>query len=149
MRAERLADVVAAVGGSGALVLLAALLTGWTSLVPPAVAFAGAAYALALIVGDESIDSLAPAYAVGLLVVAELAYWALERRTVEEARELRLRRAAAIAAAAVLSLVAAALVLVVADARIAGGLGLELVGVAAATAALALVTALAWRHARA
>ena len=42
----------------------------------------------------------------------------------------------------------AALALVVSDAAITGGLGLEVAGVVAASAALALVTGLAWRHAR-
>ena len=148
MRADQLELVVAAVAGSGAVVLLAAVLARWASLVPWAVALTGAAYGLSLVLGDEAIDSLAPVYAVGLLVVAELAYWALERSAVEDNRELRLRRAAAVAAAGTASLLAAALALVVSDAAITGGLGLEVAGVVAASAALALVTGLAWRHAR-
>lgn len=148
LRADELAAVVAATGGSAVLVLLGALVTGWASLVPPAIALAGAAYGLSLVVGVETIDSVAPAFAAGLLVVAELAYWTIERRTVEDAGELRLRRAVTVAAAGVASVFAAAVVLVVSDASIAGGLGLEIAGVAAATAALGLVAGLAWRHAR-
>ena len=134
--------------GSAVLVLLAGVLTGWASLVPCAIALAGTAYGLSLVTGDEAIDSLAPAYAAGLLAAAELAYWALERTAVEDVGELRLRRPVTAAAACLASLLAAALVLVASDTSVAGGLALQIAGVAAATATLALVTGLAWRHAR-
>ena len=84
-----------------------------------------------------------------LLFVAELAWWSIEPRVPAWAETalapLRLARVLAVCAAGAML---AAVVLVVASSNLSGGVGLELVGVLAAIAALAVVAWVARTHVR-
>jgi hypothetical protein len=132
----------------GAVVLAAILLLGlavawpFPSLIPwPLVVLAGV-YAWTL--GGGSIDQWAPVYAGGLLAVAELAYWSVEvRGRAEDAERLTERRAALIATLALVAVATGGLVLAATSLRIGSGVATDLLGVAAAVAALAVVAALA------
>ena len=127
-----------------AAVILLALAVAWPfpSLIPwPLVVVAGA-YAWTL--GDGRIDQWAPLYAGGLLAVAELAYWSVEARgRALDAARLSERRVLLIAAVALLAVAASGLVLAATSFRIGSGVATDLLGVAAAVAALAVVAALA------
>ena len=108
----------------------------------------GGTYAVLFEAEGSRLDRLAPAYAAGLLLVAELAFWSIESRVPAwsdpELVIWRLARLAlACAGAAVLGAV------VIADASAAGGGGglfLETLGVAAAIGAVVLVVVLLRRH---
>jgi hypothetical protein len=84
---------------------------------------------------------VAPAFAAGLVMAVELAYWSLDTR--DRVRGMAgddLRRVAYVAALGVGALVASAVLLALADAIRARGLGVDVVGaVAAACALLAVV----------
>ena len=118
--------------------LVAALVRGWSSLVPVAVALAGGTYAVELAVDDAPLDVAAPAIAVGLLLAAELAYWSLDERNRArgDAGE-GLRRAALVALGGVAAVVVAGGLLVLVDAVRTRGLALDLLGALAAVAVLA------------
>ncbi|MDH5279685.1 MAG: hypothetical protein OEW52_00895, partial [Thermoleophilia bacterium] len=76
-------DVVelgARVAAIAVVALVAALVLEWTALVPTAIVLVGALYAAQLAIDDAALDTASPAYAAGLLVTAELAYWSLEER---------------------------------------------------------------------
>ncbi len=129
---------------AAAAVVLLALGLAWPlpSLLPwPLVVLAGA-YAWKL--GDGSLDPWAPVYAGGLLTVAELAYWSVELRgRAHEAERLTERRAALIAVLALLAISAGGLVLAATSVDLGSGVAIDLLGVAAAVGALAVVAALA------
>jgi hypothetical protein len=95
------------------------------------------------------LDRVAPAYAAGLLLVAELAFWSIEGRIAAWTDpEVVIWRLARLALACVGAAVLGAIV--IADAAAAsggGGLLLETLGVAAAIGALVVVTVLLRRHA--
>jgi hypothetical protein len=126
-----------------ALVLLAlGIASPLPSLLPWPVAILAAAYAWKL--GNGGVDQWAPVYAGGLLAVAELAYWSIELRgRWQDAERLTERRAALIAALALASVAAGGLVLAATSVRIGSGIATDLLGVAAAVAALAVVATLA------
>ena len=131
-------------GLAGAAVVLLALGLAWPfpSLLPwPLVLLAGA-YAWKL--GDGALDQWAPVYAGGLLTVAELAYWSVELRgRAHEAERLTERRAALIAVLALLTISAGGLVLAATSVNLGGGVAIDLLGVAAGVAALAVIASLA------
>ena len=131
-------------GVAAAAVVLLALGLAWPlpSLLPwPLVVLAGA-YAWKL--GDGSLDPWAPVYAGALLTVAELAYWSIELRgRAHEAERLTERRAALIAVLALLAISAGGLVLAATSVDLGSGVAIDLLGVAAAVGALAVVAALA------
>jgi len=123
-----------------ALTLLAAVVNGWAPLVPVAVALAGGAYAGQLALDDAPLDVSAPAIAVGLLLAAELAYWSLdERQRIRGEAGESLRRVVFVAVLGVGAFVTGAVVLALADTVRGGGIALDLVGAAAAIAALATI----------
>ena len=144
LRGDRFAAPLAALGGVGMLALLVALAARLPTLVPVAVALAGAQYGVMLLVRDGATDALSPAYSAGLLLLAELAYWSLEPDVPGE-RGLAARRAGLVAAATLASAGIGAVVLSVAELAAEGGVLLEAAGVAAATAVLVLVVLLARR----
>jgi hypothetical protein len=114
------------------------LALGRSAAVPWAIAGLGVAYA-ATLSGDE-LDGRVPLYAAGLLVTAELAYWALQLR--EAARDepgMALRRFIALLVAAAAAVVAGTLLLVVAHLPLRGGLIVEAIGLAAAIGALVVL----------
>jgi hypothetical protein len=130
-----------------AAVLLLAVALAWPlpSLLPwPLVLLAGL-YAWKL--GGGSVDAWAPVYAGGLLAVAELAYWSLQLRgRAHDAERLTERRVALIASLAFAAVAAGGFVLAATSVQIGSGVALDLVGVAAAVGALAVVAALARPH---
>ena len=131
------------VAGLFALLVLAVGLAGpLPSFLPwPLVVLAGL-YAWRL--GGGSVDQWAPVYAGGLLTVAELAYWSVELRgRAQDAEQLTERRAALIVTLALLAVGAGGLVLAATSLRIGSGVGTDLLGVAAAVAAVAVVAGLA------
>jgi hypothetical protein len=119
------------------LALVAALVFGWLRLVPVSLVLVGSTYALYLAVDDTAVDSAAPAFAAGLFLAAELAYWSLEERDKvrTEAGEL-LRRVAIVAALAIGALVLGGGLLAIADAVRTRGLAIDLLGATAAASAL-------------
>jgi hypothetical protein len=128
---------------------VAALVLGWPSLVPVAVALAGGIYAFELAIDDAPLDAAAPAVAVGVLLAAELAYWSLderERATGDPGQGLR--RAAFVALLGVAALVVAGVLLALVDELRARGLALDLVGAIAAVAVFATVLVATLRDGR-
>ena len=127
-----------------AVVLLAAIVNEWSLLVPIAVAAAGGIYAVELALDDAPIDLAAPAIAVGLFLTAELAYWSLdESERIPGDPGDGLRRAAVVGLLGVAAFVVSSALLVLADGIRARGLALDIVGAAAAVAALAAIALLA------
>jgi hypothetical protein len=93
---------------------------------------------------DDGVDQWAPVYAGGLLAVAELAYWSAELRgRTHDAERLTERRAVLIVVLALASVIAGGFVLAATSLRIGSGIATDLLGVAAAVGALAVVAVLA------
>ena len=132
----------------GVVALVAALVLGWSSLVPASVVLLGSAYAVHLALDDPTLDTRAPLLAAGLLLASELAYWSLEERqhVRTEARE-QLRHLAVVAVLALGGLFVGAVLLAVADVARTRGLAIDLVGAAAAASALLLLVLVARRPA--
>jgi hypothetical protein len=129
------------------LTLLAALVLARPSLVPAALVLLGGLYGGQLAYDDAALDSAAAAFAAGLLVTAELAYWSVEERErVRAERGDGFLRLAVVALLGVGTLVVAASLLALVDAVRARGLAIDLVGTVAAVAALAAVVVLARRQ---
>jgi hypothetical protein len=135
-----------ALGGAGVLWLCAGLAFRWSAALVAGIAFLGAEQAVRLATGRSSVDPWTPAYAAALLLVAELAWWSIEPRvpawSQPEAVLLRLLTVAGACAGAGLL---AVVVVLAAGAPLEGGVGLELVGVAAAAASVGIVAAVARR----
>ena len=142
-RVDRLVVLVVALGVAALLALLLGLLVGWTALVPWSLALCGAEYAAFLVIRGESIDAYAPLYGAGLLLVAELAHWALEPETSGAEPGLLSRRVSLVAATCLTAGGVGGLVLSVSELVVHGGLVLEAFGVAAAVAALLLLARMA------
>lgn len=122
------------------MVLVAGLVRGWTPLVPVALVLVGGVYAAQLVVDDAPLDVAAPAFAAGLLVAAELAYWSLdERERVRRERGDDLRHLAYVAGLGVAAVLVAAALLATADVVRARGLGVDVAGAAAAALALLVI----------
>jgi hypothetical protein len=128
----------ARVGAVACLALVAALVLGWTQLVPVAVALAGGLYAVELAIADAPLDVVTPAVAAGLFLCAELAYWSLEERQrwIGDTGD-GLKRAAVVALFGAASFLVGAVLLVLVDVVRARGLAFDLLGAAAAAAAIA------------
>jgi hypothetical protein len=128
-----------------AVVLLAlGLLAGLAWLLPWPLVLLGAAYALEL--ADAPVDQWAPVYAGAFVAVAELAYWSLELRgRAEDLERLTERRAGLIVALAVLAVALGGLVLAATSLRLGSGVGLDVVGVLAAVAAVFAIALVARR----
>jgi hypothetical protein len=121
-------------------VLAAGLVSGWSRLVPVALVLVGAVYAAQLAIDDMPLDVAAPAFAAGLLVAAELAYWSLEERErVRGERGDALRRLGYVAALGIVASVVAAALLATADGVRARGVGIDVAGAAAAALTLLVV----------
>jgi hypothetical protein len=139
-------SLLALLGIAGWLLLAGALGAGIPAGVVPGVVVLGAEYALSL---GPALDGRAPLYAAGLLVVAELSYWSLELRIGIAAEPGTTRvRAALVGVLAVSAVVLGGIMLGLSGLRLGGGIGWEVVGLAAAVGALALVAALARRTQR-
>jgi hypothetical protein len=119
------------------LALVAALVLGWTPLIPVSIVVVGGAYAAQLAIDDAALDASVPVVAAGLLVAAELAYWSLEERDrVQGDGGDRLRRVVFVAGLGLGALVVAAALLALVDAVRTTGLAVDVVGAAAAAVAL-------------
>jgi hypothetical protein len=122
------------------VVMIAALVLGWSPFVPVAIATVGGLYAAQLAIDDAPLDTSAPVIATGVLLVAELAYWSLEERgRVPGDPGDGLRHAAFVGVLAIGALVVGALLLGLVDAVQAEGLALDVIGALAASAILAAV----------
>jgi hypothetical protein len=128
------------VGGAAVAVLLAGLVLRWSAALAAGVALLGAQLALQLELGSDAFDPSTPASAGALLLVAELAWWSIETRVPAWSQPgLAALRAATVLLVCAGATVVSAVVALAAGARVGGGTVLELTGVVAATAALALV----------
>jgi hypothetical protein len=124
--------------------LLVGLAARWSAPLAVGIAFLGAEQAVRLATGPNTVDPWTPAYAAGLLLVAELAWWSIEPRVAASSEiGVVLRRLAAVVGMCAAGAVVAALIVVAAGSPLSGGVELELVGVAAAVGALAVVAGLA------
>ena len=134
----------------GAVFAAAALAVGlafrFAPAVPTAVVVLGACYAAVLGRDVERIDTRAPVVAAALFALAELAYWSTElRAAVADEPGTYLRRVALLAGWLLAVIAAGTIVLALVEAIEVGGIAVELVGAAAAVAALALVARAASR----
>jgi hypothetical protein len=120
--------------------LVAALVHGWSWLVPAAIALVGGSYAVELAVDDAQLDTAAPVVAAGLLLAAELAYWSLDERSRAAGDPGQsLRRAAFVAITAAGALVVASALLTLVDDVRGRGLALDVVGAVAAVTVVVTV----------
>jgi hypothetical protein len=140
LRADAHEPLLVFVGGLALLVLLGGLVLRWSAALAVGIALLGAQQAVRLALGPDTVDSWTPLVAGALLLVAELAWWSVEPR-VPAWSELGLPgwRLATVVLACAGGCAVSAIVVLAAGARLGGGFAVELVGVAAATAALAVV----------
>lgn len=137
--------MAACVGAPGLVVLVIALVLGWSVLVPWSVVSLGAAYAVSLH-GSDAIDGRAPAVGALLVLVAELAYWSVERRTpIGDEAGLHLRRAASVLATTAAAAAVGTALLTATAVPLGGSVALDGLGLAAAAAAVATLAILARR----
>lgn len=130
----------------GIVALVAAIVLGWSSLVTVCLVLLGGAYAVHLSLDDTALDARAPVLAAGLLLVAELAYWAIEeRQNVRAEAGESLRHLGHVVLLALGGLAAGSVLLAVADVVRTRGLAVDLVGAAAAAGALLVLVLLARR----
>ena len=105
----------------------------------------GAPYAVSLH-GQHAIDGRAPVVGGLLVLVAELAYWSLERRTpVGDEAGLHMRRAVSLLATTLGSTAVAAALLAVTSVPLGGSVTWDALGLTAAAGALALLALLSQR----
>ncbi|HYX88636.1 MAG TPA: hypothetical protein VE753_04655 [Gaiellaceae bacterium] len=141
--------LLAGLGGAALFSLGLGLVVRWSAALAFGIALLGTEQAVRLATGPNHVDPWTPVYAAGFLLAAELAWWSIEPRVQAWAQyEATLSRLGAVAGACVGGGVLAALVVLAAGAPLRGGLALELVGVVAATAALAVVAVVARSHVR-
>jgi hypothetical protein len=133
---------VAAIGGSAVALLAFSLVVRWTTPLVWSLALLGAEYGAWLTERGADVDTRAPLYAAGLLLVAELAFDGIERRIVPAEPELVARRGLQLAGLGLGSVALGAVVLGAATIPLRGNVALTAVGVVAATAALAIVARL-------
>jgi hypothetical protein len=146
LRADRLDGLLTAAGAVAVVSLAYGLLRGRTWVVPWCLLLLGAAYGGSLFLPERGVDEDAPFVALGFVLLAELAYWALELRTpIAPEPGMFVRRAALVAAAASGGLVVALLAIVATALPLGGGVLWNAVGVLAAAGVLAVVARLAQR----
>jgi hypothetical protein len=137
-----------ALGVVGLLWLGLGLALRWSAAMALGVVLLGGEQALRLALGPGTVDPWTPVYAAGLLLTAELAWWSIEPRVPAWSDAAVVpRRLGTIVGVCAAGAVVAALIVLAAGAPLRGGLGLELVGVAAAIAAVGLVATIARRPA--
>jgi hypothetical protein len=143
LRVGRLEVLVGAIGLLSVLFLAATLVGRFSGLLPWGIALGGGEYAAYLLLREGTMDGFAPVYAAGLLLVAELAYWSLDRLVRGLGEGLLFRRGSLVLAVCIAGGGIGGLILAAAGFSFTGGLGLEIFGVAAAVAALGLLARLA------
>jgi hypothetical protein len=128
------------VGAPAVVILLLGLALRWSAALTTGLVVLGAQQAVRLGLGTDSFDEWAPLTAAALLLCAELAWWSIEPRVPAWAQpELALRRITVIGALCAGGSAIGAVMLVAAGASLNGGVALELAGIVAATAAVAVV----------
>jgi hypothetical protein len=127
------------IAGAGCVVLAVGVAARFALFLPWAVLLAGAGYVL----GREShhvVDGWGAIVGAGLLLAAELAWWAIDDdRRIRVERVVVVRKAAAVAALCGVSALVAFVLVGAAAVSSSAGLGLTAAGVAAAVTAVALV----------
>jgi hypothetical protein len=143
-----LRELALALGALALALLGLGLASRWPGALGLALAALGGEYAVLFAAEGGRLDRYVPVYATGLLFVAELAFWSIERRVPAWSEpNLVERRLAFLIGACVGAAAVAALVTVLAAAAGGGGIVLEAVGVAAVTASLGLLVLLVRRSA--
>ena len=137
---HRLVPVVVTVGVLGWALVVVGL--RWPALIAWGLGGFGAEYALYLRLRGGSVDSRAPAVAAALILVAELAYFAV-RGGLEGADRALVARVVGATAAAVAGTALVADLVLVASGSASGNLAVEAAGVLAAVLAVALVVRVA------
>lgn len=142
-----LRELALGLAGLGLFLLALGLLARWSGAVGLGLAALGGEYAVLFAAESAHLDRTAPVYAIGFLLVAELAFWSIEPRVPAWADpvvfELRLARLAVTCA---LAGIVAGLVVVDSTAISGGGgFGLEALGVGAAVGSLLLLAGLVRR----
>lgn len=139
---ENAGDVLPLVGFLAVALLAAGVVVGWAGLLASSVAILAVEYALSL---GESVDGRAPLYAGFLVLCAELAFWSLDLRVPAAAEPGTLVVRSVFVALAVVGAVAVGglMLALTAVPALPGGVGWEVVGLAAAAGALTLVVVLA------
>lgn len=137
--------VAGLLGVTGLALFLVAVALGRAGLVAPGLVALLAGYATAVVARDSAaLDPAAPVVGGALLVVAELAYWSVELRGKEpEDRVVVVRRLAMLVALTAGAIGLGTAVLAATALPLGGGLVWNVVGVAAAVAALALIARVA------
>jgi hypothetical protein len=140
LRADDYQPLLLFVGGLALPVLLLGLALRWSAALAVGVALLGAQQAVRLALGPDALDAWAPLVAGALLLVAELAWWSIEPRVSAWSEPLLgTRRLATVLLTCAGATLVSAVVVVAAGAEVGGGFAVELLGVIAAIAALALV----------
>jgi len=133
-----------ALGALGLALLAVGLLLRSSGLLAWGLVALGGEYSVWFAAQGLALDEYAPLYAATFLLVAELAYWSIELRgRAHEAERLTERRAALIAILALLAISAGGVVLAATAVDLGSGVAIDLLGIAAAVAALAVVATLA------
>jgi hypothetical protein len=144
--AGRLRELAVGAGALALVLLLSSLAFAWATGIAWVLVLLAGAYA-SVLAGRAGVDTAAPLYAGGLLVLAELAYWSVELRgRGSEERRVVVRRVTALAWLAIGSVVLGALVVAVTAIPLGGGVLWDAIGVAAAVGTLAVLAALARRQ---
>jgi hypothetical protein len=131
-------------GGAALLLLVFGLVVRWPGALGLGLAGLGGEYAVLFAAEGSTLDRLTPVYAAGFILVAELAFWSIERRVAAwsepTALEWRLARlgAACVGAAGVAAFVTVS----AAAATGGGGVVLESFGVGAAIGSVVILAAL-------
>jgi hypothetical protein len=140
LRADADRPLLLFVGGLALPVLLGGLLLRWSAALAVGVTLLGAQQAVRLALGPDALDTWTPLVGGALLLVAELAWWSIEPRVPAWSQPvLASRRVLTVLVACAGASAVSAVVLVASGAPLSGGVGLELVGILAATAAVAVV----------
>jgi hypothetical protein len=134
---------VGGIGGAAVAVLAFSLIVRWPTPLAWSLALLGAEYGAWLTERGADVDTRAPLYAAGLLLVAELAFDGIERRVVPAEPELVARRGLQLAGLGIGSIALGTVVLAAATIPLQGNVALTGVGVVAAIAAVTLVARLA------
>jgi hypothetical protein len=136
--------LVLGLAGLGLALLALGLATRWTSALGAGLLALLGEYAVLFSSEGATLDRYTPAYAVGFLFVAEVAFWSIERRVPawsdDWLLEWRLGRLAGVCVAA--ALVAGFVMVNAAAATGGGGIALESAGVVAAIGSIVLLALL-------
>lgn len=140
LRADAYEALLLFLGGLALGALLLGVALRWSAALAVGVALLGAQQAVRLALGPDALDAWTPLVAGALLLVAELAWWSVEPRVPAWSESWQAsRRLVTVLLVCAAGSVVSAVVLVASGAPLRGGVGFELVGVLAATAALAVV----------